>query len=58
MQSAYYTDEFTMADQPAYTYIHPISTDTGYNFEDIPRAMTDRDRLSERVKGISAIITT
>ena len=39
----------------ARTYIQQLCADTGYNLEDIPGAMDDRDGWRKRVKKICAI---
>ena len=42
------------AGRPARTYIQQLCEDTGYNFEDLPEAMTDRKKWRERVRDIHA----
>ena len=44
--------------QPAKTYQHQLSADTGCSLEDLPGAMDDRDGWSERVKDIRAVSAT
>ena len=39
---------------PARTYIQQLCADTGYNLEDLPGAMVDRDGWRERVREIRA----
>ena len=42
------------AGRPARTYIQRLCADTGYNLEDLPGAMDDRDGWRERVREIRA----
>ena len=46
------------AGQPARTYIQQLCEDTGCNPEDLPEAMSDRERWRERVRDIRADGTT
>ena len=46
------------AGRPAQTYIQQLCEDTGYNPEDLPEAMNDRDKWRERVWDIRAGGTT
>ena len=47
-----------MAGQPARTYIQQLCANTGYNFEDLPGAIDDRDGWQERVREIHASTVT
>ena len=42
------------AGRPARTYIQQLCEDTGYNLEDLPEAMNDREKWQERVRDIRA----
>ena len=44
--------------RPERHYFHQFFADTGYSFEDLPRAMNDRDGEGERVKKIRAVRMT
>ena len=44
----------TKAGLPARTYIQQLCEDTGCNPEDLPKAMNDREKWRERVRGICA----
>ena len=44
----------TKAGQPARTYIKQLCADTGYNLENLPGMMDDRDWWQERVREIHA----
>ena len=44
--------------RPGRTYIQQLCTNTGYNLEDLPGAMDDRDGWRERVRDIRAGSTT
>ena len=44
--------------RPARTYIQQLCEDTGYSPEDLPEAMTDREKWRERVRTIRAGGTT
>ena len=46
------------AGQPARTFIQQLCDDTGYNSEDLPEAMNDRETWRERVWDIRASRTT
>ena len=46
------------AGRPARTYIQQLCEDTGYNPEDLPEAMNDREKWRERVRDIRAGGTT
>ena len=46
------------AGQPARTYIKQLCDDTGYNPEDLPEAMNDREIWRERVRDIRTGRTT
>ena len=46
------------AGRPARTYIQQLCEDTGYNHEDLPEAMSDREKWRERVRDIRAGGTT
>ena len=46
------------AGRPARTYIQQLCEDTGCNPEDLPEAMTDREKWRERVRDIRASCTT
>ena len=46
------------AGQPARTYIQQLCEDTGYNPEDLPKAMNDREKWRVRVRDIRAGGTT
>ena len=46
------------AGRPARTYIQQLCEDTGYNPEDLPEAMNDREKWRERVRDIRAGSTT
>ena len=46
------------AGQPARTYIQQLCEDTGWNAEDLPEAMNDREKWREMVKDIRAGGTT
>ena len=46
------------AGRPARTYIQQLCEDTGYNPEDLPEAMNDREKWRERVRDIRAASTT
>ena len=52
------TNRYTNIGWPVKIYNHDFYMNTEYRFEDMPRAMNDRDRLWERVKWIWAISTT
>ena len=43
------------AGRPARTYIQQLCDDTGYNPEDLPKAMNDRKTWRERGSGISVL---
>ena len=51
------TPERTSVDWPVKTYIHLLCVDTGCLLEDLPVALTDRDRWFERLKWIYFIST-
>ena len=42
------------AGRPARTYIQQLCEDTGCNFEDLPEAMSDREKWRERARDIRA----
>ena len=44
--------------RPARTYIQQLCEDTGYNPEDLPEAMSDREKWRERARDIRASSTT
>ena len=44
--------------RPARTYIQQLREDTGYNTEDLPEAMNNREKWRERVRDIRAGGTT
>ena len=46
------------AGRPARTYIQQVCDDTGYNPEDLPEAINDRETWRERVRDIRAGRTT
>ena len=46
------------AGRPAWTYIQQLCEDTGCNPEDLPEAMSDREKWRERVRDIRADGTT
>ena len=46
------------AGRPARTYIQQLCEDTGCNLEDLPEAMSDREKGRERVRDIHADGTT
>ncbi len=46
------------AGRPARTYIQQLCEDTGCSPEDLPEAMSDREKLRERVRDIRAGGTT
>ena len=46
------------AGQPAWTYKWQLCEDTGCSFEDLPKAMNDREKWRERVRDIRASGTT
>ena len=46
------------AGRPARTYIQQLCEDTGYNPEDLPEVMNDREKWRERVRAIRAGGTT
>ena len=46
------------AGRPARTYIQQLCEDTGYNPEDLPEAMNDRETWRERIRDIRAGCTT
>ena len=46
------------AGRPAWTYIQQLCEDTGYNSENLPEAMNDREKWREMVKDIRAGGTT
>ena len=46
------------AGRPARTYIQQLCEDTGCNSEDLPEAMSDREKWRERVRDIRAGGTT
>ena len=46
------------AGRPARTYIQQLCDDTGYNPEDLPEAMNDRETWRERARDIRASRTT
>ena len=45
----------TSINWPAKTYIHRFCVDTGYHLENLPKAMANRDRWCEKVKGIPTV---
>ena len=46
------------AGRPARTYIEQLCEDTGYNLQDQPKAMNDREKWRERIRDIRAGGTT
>ena len=46
------------AGRPSRTYIQQLCEDTGYNPEDLPETMNDREKWRERVRDIRASGTT